>query len=62
MSNVTMVSSTSPLKRITHAVRAIEAGEYASSLLVEFMDDSNEQKKGPIPPNDSIQNPVSKTP
>lgn len=39
MSNVTMVSSSSPLKRITHAVRAIEAGEYAPSLLAEFIND-----------------------
>lgn len=42
MSNVTMVSSSSPLKRITHAVRAIESGEYSSALLVEFMNDSGD--------------------
>lgn len=42
MSNVTMVSASSPLKRITHAVRAIEAGEYHSSLLAEFINESGD--------------------
>lgn len=42
MSDVTMISSSSPLKRITHAVRAIEAGEYSSKLLVEFIKDSGD--------------------
>src|SRR5688572_7279546 len=41
-SNVTMVGSTSPLKRITHAVRAIESGEYSPTLLVEFINDSGD--------------------
>ena len=41
-SNVTMVGSTSPLKRITHAVRAIESGEYSPTLLVEFISDSGD--------------------
>lgn len=42
MSNVTMVSSSSPLKRITHAVRAIEAGEYSPTLLAEFTKDAGD--------------------
>ncbi|NJN78977.1 MAG: GAF domain-containing protein [Anaerolineales bacterium] len=42
MSDVTMISSSSPLKRITHAVRAIEAGEYSPTLLVEFIKDSGD--------------------
>ena len=42
MSNVTIVGSTSPLKRITHAVRAIESGEYSPSLLAEFIKDSGD--------------------
>jgi hypothetical protein len=41
-SNVTMISSSSPLKRITHAVRAIEAGEYSPNLLVEFIKDTGD--------------------
>ena len=42
MSDVTMISSSSPLKRITHAVRAIEAGEYSPTLLAEFIKDSGD--------------------
>ena len=33
MSNLTVISSTSPLKRIIHAIHAIEKGEYTSELL-----------------------------
>lgn len=36
MSNLTVISSTSPLKRIIHAIRAIEKGEYSSELLQDL--------------------------
>lgn len=42
MSDVTIISSSSPLKRITHAVRAMEAGEYTPVLLAEFTKDSGD--------------------
>ncbi len=31
-------------------------------LIIEFMDESDDQKKTPVPKQDSIENPVSKTP
>ena len=42
MSNATIISSSSPLKRIMHAVHAIEKGEYHSDLLSDFSKDSGE--------------------
>lgn len=42
MSNVTIISSSSPLKRIMHALRAVEAGEYDPILLVDLMNDSGD--------------------
>lgn len=42
MSDVTIMSSSSPLKRIAHAVRAMEAGEYTPTLLAEFIKDSGD--------------------
>lgn len=42
MSDLTIISSSSPLKRITQAVRAMEAREYSSTLLVEFIKDSGD--------------------
>jgi GAF domain-containing protein len=42
MSNVTIMSSSSPLKRMIHAIRAMEAGEYMSSLLSDLTTDSSE--------------------
>ncbi|MBI2330905.1 MAG: HAMP domain-containing protein [Chloroflexi bacterium] len=42
MSQPTVISSTSPLKRIMHAVRAIEHGDYDSILLRDFMNDSGD--------------------
>ncbi|HNB35576.1 MAG TPA: GAF domain-containing protein [Anaerolineales bacterium] len=41
-SNPTIISSTSPLKRIMHAVRMIEKGEYDSLILRELMAESGE--------------------
>ncbi len=41
-SQPTILSATSPLKRIIHAVRAIERGEYDPALLKEFMKDSGD--------------------
>ena len=38
----TVISSTSPLKKIMHAVRAIEQGDYDPVLLSEFMDDKGD--------------------
>lgn len=38
----TVISSTSPLKKIMHAVRAIEQGEYDPVLLSEFMNDKGD--------------------
>jgi len=42
MSNLTMISSGSPLKRIIHAVRALETGEYTSDLLSDLAKDSGD--------------------
>jgi len=42
MSNLTMISSRSPLRRIIHAVHAVEAGEYTSDLLSDLASDSGE--------------------
>ncbi|NWF65022.1 MAG: GAF domain-containing protein [Chloroflexi bacterium] len=42
MSQPTIISSTSPLKRIMHAVRAIERGDYDSILLRDLMKDAGE--------------------
>lgn len=42
MSNATIISSHSPLKRIMQAVNAIERGEYHSDLLSDFSKDSGE--------------------
>lgn len=42
MSNLTLISSTSPLKRIIHAVRAVEAGEYSPDLLSDLAKDSGD--------------------
>lgn len=42
MSDVTIISSASPLKRIMHAVRAIEAGEYDSKLLIDLIKESGD--------------------
>lgn len=42
MSDVTIISSTSPLKRLMHALRAIEAGEYTSILLVDLLKESGD--------------------
>lgn len=41
-SQATIISSSSPLKRIMHAVRAIEKGDYDSVLLRDLMKDSGE--------------------
>lgn len=41
-SQATVISSSSPLKRIMHAVRAIERGDYHSALLEEFLKESGE--------------------
>jgi len=42
MSNVTIISHSSPLKRIMHAVHAIAKGEYSSDLLSDFTGDSGD--------------------
>jgi nitrate/nitrite-specific signal transduction histidine kinase len=42
MSDATIISSSSPLKRIAHAVRAMEAGEYTPVLLAEFIKDNGD--------------------
>ena len=42
MSQPTIISSTSPLKRIMHAVRAIERGDYDSILLKEFLKETGD--------------------
>jgi transcriptional regulator with GAF, ATPase, and Fis domain len=42
MSQATIISSSSPLKRIMQAVRAIEKGDYDSVLLRDLMKDSGE--------------------
>ena len=41
-SQATLISSSSPLKRIMHAVRAIERGDYHSALLAEFLKESGD--------------------
>lgn len=41
-SQATIISSSSPLKRIMHAVRAIERGDYHSALLAEFLKESGD--------------------
>ncbi|MCK6582336.1 MAG: GAF domain-containing protein [Anaerolineales bacterium] len=41
-SQATIISSSSPLKRIMHAVRAIERGDYDASLLRDFLKESGE--------------------
>ncbi|MBI3153674.1 MAG: GAF domain-containing protein [Chloroflexi bacterium] len=42
MSNLTVISSTSPLKRIIHAIKAVENGEYTSGLLSDIAQDSGD--------------------
>jgi transcriptional regulator with GAF, ATPase, and Fis domain len=42
MSQPTIISSTSPLKRIMHAVRAIEQGDYDSVMLRDFLKETGE--------------------
>ena len=42
MPQATIISSTSPLKRIMHAVRAIERGDYEPNLLAEFLKESGD--------------------
>ncbi len=42
MSNLTVVSSSSPLKRIIHAIKAVETGEYTSGLLSDIAKDSGD--------------------
>jgi len=42
MSDLTVISSKSPLKRIIHAVNAIESGEYSSDLLSDLAKDSGD--------------------
>jgi GAF domain-containing protein len=42
MSDATIISSTSPLKRIVTAVRAIEAGEYSPLLLADILKESGD--------------------
>jgi len=42
MSDLTVISSKSPLKRIIHAVNAIESGEYSSNLLSDLASDSGD--------------------
>lgn len=39
-SNLTVVSSSSPLKRIIHAIKAVETGEYTADLLSDIAKDS----------------------
>ena len=42
MSNLTLISPSSPLKRIMNAVRAIETGEYSPGLLSDLEKDSGD--------------------
>ncbi len=42
MSDLTIISSKSPLKRIIHAVQALESGEYGSHLLHELIEEKGE--------------------
>jgi transcriptional regulator with GAF, ATPase, and Fis domain len=42
MSDLTMISSSSPLKRIIQAVRAVETGEYKPELLSDLAKDSGD--------------------
>lgn len=39
MPNLTVISSSSPLKRIIHAIKAVETGEYTSNLLSDIAND-----------------------
>lgn len=41
-SNLTVVSSSSPLKRIIHAIKAVETGEYSADLLSDIAKDSGD--------------------
>jgi hypothetical protein len=41
-SNLTVVSSSSPLKRIIHAIKAVETGEYTADLLSDIAKDSGD--------------------
>ncbi len=41
-SNLTVISSSSPLKRIIHAIKAVENGEYTSGLLSDLAKDSGD--------------------
>ena len=41
-SNLTVVSSSSPLKRIIHAIKAVETGEYSANLLSDIAKDSGD--------------------
>lgn len=41
-SNLTVVSSSSPLKRIIHAIKAVETGEYTPDLLSDIAKDSGD--------------------
>ena len=42
MSDLTLISSKSPLKRIIHAVNAIESGEYYSELISDLLKESGD--------------------
>lgn len=42
MSNLTVISPSSPLKRIIHAIKAVESGAYTSSLLSDIANDSGD--------------------
>ncbi|MBL8101984.1 MAG: GAF domain-containing protein [Anaerolineales bacterium] len=42
MSNLTVVSASSPLKRIIHAIKAVETGEYTADLLSDIAKDSGD--------------------
>ncbi|MFN8380716.1 MAG: GAF domain-containing protein [Anaerolineales bacterium] len=41
-SNLTVVSSSSPLKRIIHAIKAVDTGEYTADLLSDIAKDSGD--------------------
>jgi hypothetical protein len=41
-SNLTVISSSSPLKRIIHAIKAVETGEYTADLLIDIAKDSGD--------------------
>ncbi|MBE0673020.1 MAG: GAF domain-containing protein [Anaerolineales bacterium] len=42
MSNLTVVSASSPLKRIIHAIKAVETGEYTADLLSDIAKDAGD--------------------